>query len=388
MSSPITLFWRTIILYAFFGEFLFIYPLYAVMFQDFGLDSGDIATLFIIWSLSRLVLEVPSGALADVFSRKRLLIISQILRIGGLFLWMLVPTFYGFMLGFICWGIAEALSSGTLEAFVYDELAATGQKSLYSKLRGQMRTASEVAIALAGIGASLSIVLGYDFILWVSIASVTLCLLCILRIPPAKKRESTGEIAYWMTLKQGIAATYRSPFLRKTIFLLGAAIAIFGSLEEFFPLFDIEVGLPIWAIGYYVALLSVSAAIGSLYSHKFEQLSTKTLTTFLILSSLMLIATAQIATVPILLLIIPFYLLFVPTTTALEAKMQHRISTSVRATISSVYGFLIEVGAIATSLLVGWLAQWSYAFAFFIAGMLLLTCSILYRLQASRQNKY
>lgn len=122
-TTPTTSFWRKIVLYAFFGNFLFIYPLYAVMFQDFGLSSVQIATLFIIWALSRLVLEVPSGALADVYSRKRLLIISQTLRIIGLFLWLLVPTFFGFMLGFICWGVAAALSSGTLEALVYDELA-------------------------------------------------------------------------------------------------------------------------------------------------------------------------------------------------------------------------------------------------------------------------
>jgi hypothetical protein len=38
---------------------------YTLLFSDTGLSVWQISSLFIIWSVSSLVLEVPSGAWAD-----------------------------------------------------------------------------------------------------------------------------------------------------------------------------------------------------------------------------------------------------------------------------------------------------------------------------------
>lgn len=45
--------------FSFFDEFILIYPLYAVMFADKGLSATQISTLFIVWSLTSFLLEVP-----------------------------------------------------------------------------------------------------------------------------------------------------------------------------------------------------------------------------------------------------------------------------------------------------------------------------------------
>ena len=52
------------------------------MFLDFGLTISEFATLNLIWAITIILLEVPSGALADHIGRKRLVIISAILMIG------------------------------------------------------------------------------------------------------------------------------------------------------------------------------------------------------------------------------------------------------------------------------------------------------------------
>ncbi|MEO0416686.1 MAG: MFS transporter, partial [Verrucomicrobiota bacterium] len=50
----------------------FYYPIYAIMFIDFGLTQAQFATLNVAWALAIIFLEVPSGALADHFGRKAL----------------------------------------------------------------------------------------------------------------------------------------------------------------------------------------------------------------------------------------------------------------------------------------------------------------------------
>ena len=50
-------------------DLILIYPLYAVMFVDHGVSPSQLALLFAVWSAVGLALEVPSGVLADHFSR-------------------------------------------------------------------------------------------------------------------------------------------------------------------------------------------------------------------------------------------------------------------------------------------------------------------------------
>jgi hypothetical protein len=49
---------------------------YTLLFSDTGLSVWQISSLFVIWSVSSFVLEVPSGACADATSRRRLLVVG------------------------------------------------------------------------------------------------------------------------------------------------------------------------------------------------------------------------------------------------------------------------------------------------------------------------
>ena len=59
--------------YAFLDDLVLLYPVYALLFADTGLPLWQISSLFALWSLTAVVLEVPSGAWADTVSRRRLL---------------------------------------------------------------------------------------------------------------------------------------------------------------------------------------------------------------------------------------------------------------------------------------------------------------------------
>jgi MFS family permease len=102
-----------------------LYPVYALLFADAGLSTGAISSLFAIWSIVAFLAEVPSGALADTWSRRHLYALGALLTGLGYALWIIWPAYPGFALGFVLWGIGGAFASGTLEALVYDELTAS-----------------------------------------------------------------------------------------------------------------------------------------------------------------------------------------------------------------------------------------------------------------------
>lgn len=62
---------RTLYASAFCDEFVLLYPVYALLFSDTGLSVWQTASLFGLWSLTGILLEVPSGAWADRTRRDR-----------------------------------------------------------------------------------------------------------------------------------------------------------------------------------------------------------------------------------------------------------------------------------------------------------------------------
>ena len=120
-------------------DLILIYPLYAVMFVDHGVSPSQLALLFAVWSAVGLALEVPSGVLADHLSRKHLLAAGQLIRAAGYACWLLFPSFWGYLAGFVLWGIKGALQAGTFEARVYDELDRRGAADDYAKVIGRAR---------------------------------------------------------------------------------------------------------------------------------------------------------------------------------------------------------------------------------------------------------
>ena len=57
----------------------FYYPVFTVLFLDFGLSLEQFALLNTAWAFAIVLAEVPSGALADLWGRKRLLVMASAL---------------------------------------------------------------------------------------------------------------------------------------------------------------------------------------------------------------------------------------------------------------------------------------------------------------------
>ena len=59
--------------FKFFDSFILIFPLYTVMFVDAGLKPVEITVCLTAWSVTNFVLQVPSGVIADRWSRRQIL---------------------------------------------------------------------------------------------------------------------------------------------------------------------------------------------------------------------------------------------------------------------------------------------------------------------------
>ncbi len=142
----------------------FYYPVFTILFLDFGLTIEQFALLNTVWAITIVCAEVPSGALADILGRKNLIVTTSLLMIVELSLLAFVPLgngtliFWAFLLNRVLSGLAEAMASGADEAIAYDTLVQEGLEENWPKvLSVQMRVRSIASIATMTLGA-----LAYD----------------------------------------------------------------------------------------------------------------------------------------------------------------------------------------------------------------------------------
>ena len=112
----------------------FYYPVFALLFLEHGLTWEEFGILNGIWALSIILLEVPSGALADTIGRKRLIVLAALCMMIEMLALLFAPmdggasVFFLFALNRIISGVAEAAVSGADEALAYDSLKAVGRE--------------------------------------------------------------------------------------------------------------------------------------------------------------------------------------------------------------------------------------------------------------------
>ncbi len=110
----------------------FYYPVFSILFLDFGLTLSQFAILNAVWAATIVLCEVPSGALADTIGRRNLLVFAGSLMVTEIAIWAFVPRdnlsllFWAFVINRILSGMAEAAASGADEALAYDSLKQHG----------------------------------------------------------------------------------------------------------------------------------------------------------------------------------------------------------------------------------------------------------------------
>jgi MFS family permease len=133
----------------------FYYPVYALLFLDYGLSLQQFGILNGVWAATIVLLEVPSGALADTIGRRRLLLASGVLMVLEMAVLLMAPIDGGgllfalFVLNRVLSGAAEAAASGADEALAYDSLQAAGQEGRWGHVLEKVQRNTSLAFFVA-----------------------------------------------------------------------------------------------------------------------------------------------------------------------------------------------------------------------------------------------
>jgi MFS family permease len=320
-----------------------LYPVYALLFADAGLTTGQISSLFAIWSVVSFTCEIPSGALADVWSRRGLYALGAVLTALGYASWLVWPAYPGFALGFVLWGVGGAFASGTLEAIVYDEAPDD-----YARLIGRAGTAGLLAMLAATLLATpVYAVGGYRAVGIVSIATVTLGGLLALRLPAGSGGEPAdgdGD-GYLGMLGAGLRESVRSRNIAWAV-AIAAAVPAFTALDEYLPLLSRDKGAPTTLVPLLYGLTALAMAAGSALAGRFP-VGARLLAAVLAVAAILLAAGALVPSLLGMVAVSAAFGIVQFTMVLVETRLQQAITGRARTTVLSVSGFLSEILALA-----------------------------------------
>lgn len=320
-----------------------LYPLYALLFTATGLSVAQISALFAIWSAVAVLTELPSGALADRFSRRSCLVAAGALQAAGYVAWVLLPGFPGFALGFVLWGFGGSLASGAKEALLYDGLDAAGAHEQYARVAGWVAAMELVAQLPAALAAAwLFVAGGFPLVGWVSVGTCLASAGVAATLPEPPRGDAGEEAGYLATLRAGIAEAARTPDVR-AVLTAAAVLTAFDGVEEYFPLLVAEWGVPNAAIPLATLPIVLGGTAGAALGGVANRLPRWALGA-LLGAAMVLLAGAGMAAHPVgVAAVAAFYGGYRAVLVVVDARLQERIASRSRATVTSVAGLGTEL---------------------------------------------
>ncbi len=132
-----------------------------------GFSLIELGLLEGIYHVTSFLMEIPTGAIADIWGRKLSRVMGRLIAIVAFLIMFLSGSFIIQAIGFMITAISNNLESGAGDALVYDSLLELDDISSYMSVAGKQeltyQSATIVAFLLAGFLAQYSY--AYVFIL-------------------------------------------------------------------------------------------------------------------------------------------------------------------------------------------------------------------------------
>ena len=346
-----------------------------------------------VLELTVFLFEIPTGIVADLYSRRRSVIVGMALFGVGFVLEGALPVFATMLLAQVVWGLGVTFESGAVDAWVSDELGEhnAGDAFLRATQVGQV-------VSFFGIGLAVlfsRVYLGLPMILGgVGFLAAALFLLLFM---PEKNFSRSPEVghdpfkAMRATFSAGLEVANRKP----VILSIFAITAILGASSEAFDRlytahFIRNIGLPeIFGPALWFGLIAAGSSLLSI-------LVTETVRrrvdlnahvavakALLVLNALLTVCVVAFGLAGNFLVALAFYsaatLLRVVNGPLYRAWLNQSLESGTRATVFSMNGQMDALGQVAGGPLLGLAARaYGMPLTFVLAGLLLLPASYLY----------
>ena len=239
-------------------------PIEKLFMTQLGFTAAAVAVMAAAYAAATPLLEIPSGILADRWSRRGVLMLANGAAALSALVGGLSQNVASYLLSAVILGAYFAMNSGNAEAIVYDTLVEeTGSGEGFERHIGRVHLVNSIALvasAFAGGWLAAALSLRATYLLSVPFALGSVLALIWLREPRRHHAEERRP------LRAQVAITYTTIVRHGGLRTLAVAIALLSALTqmvfEFGPLWLVELRAPASWYGPFTAALVSTLGIG------------------------------------------------------------------------------------------------------------------------------
>lgn len=242
-------------------------------------EIGIAETLFHITSL---MFELPSGALADMFGRKRCLIVSSIMHMIGNVIMILSTN-----LSMVCLSIAfQALcynfSSGSGEALAYDSLKLSKQASEFEQYMSNQLIIYRICSGISTLCAGFALILGHKIAYGVDLVVIALQIMILLTLQEVtldcvKQPNAKNKARLHAEFIRYVKDSFRFVLKEKKVMVFMFANSFVGAIDILLLFFLQaklpECGIPAWGVGPALFFMELGGLAGAKLILKLPKIS-------------------------------------------------------------------------------------------------------------------
>ena len=367
-----------------------------------GLTPVQLILVGTALELSAFVFEVPTGIVADVYSRRLSIIIGYVLMGLGFLVEGFFPSFLPILLAQVIWGLGYTFTSGSTQAWITDEIGEDEANKLF--LRG-----TQVGLFASLIGMGSATLIGANnvaFPIRLGSLGVMLTGVALVFIMPetgfhATPREDRNTWQHmWHTFNQGVKAVRSKPRLMNIVFI-GLFYGLYSEgfdrlwVKHLLDHFELPIIFGNNQVAFF-AVLRVAGTILTILAVRFVEKrvdSTSPLAigrAVFVVTGTISIALIGFALSPLLFLSLGLYLIIsvlrnvqIPLQTA---WVNQKLDSQVRATVHSMFGQVDAIGQVMGGPIVAVIASVGSAVASLVTSGLLLTPALFFVSRANAQS--
>jgi MFS transporter, DHA3 family, tetracycline resistance protein len=368
-----------------------------------GLTPLQLVLVGTTLEISAFVFEVPTGIVADVYSRRLSIIIGYLLMGLGFLVEGLFPFFLPILLAQVIWGLGYTFTSGATQAWISDEVGEEPANKLFLRATRVGLTASLLGMGLAMfIGANnIALPIQFGAIGVIGIGFILIFIMPETGFKPASKEDRNTWQHMWHAFNEGLKSVRARPRL---ITILGVGL-FYGLYSEGFDRLWVKhlldnFDIPIIFGNNQIAFFAVLRIVGSILTILAIRFVEKRIDlgnsltigrAMLLVTGLIAVALIGFAISPLLPLTLGLYLVIDVLRDVHNplnsAWVNQKLDPETRATVHSMIGQVDAFGQIAGGPSVGYVARFfSVVAALATSGMLLLPAMLLVG-RANSQSK-
>ncbi len=349
--------------------FMVAMPIIVLFFQEHGLTLTEVMILQSIYSFSVALFEIPSGFIADVFGRKRTIILSTIFTFIGFLVFSFFGGFYAFAIAQVLVGIGGSLMSGSDSAIIYDTLLETNSKTTYTKIEGRTYAIGNFSEAFAGILGGFLAVGSIYMPIYVQTSILFFSIpIAFTLIEPSMHKENKLDRSFKAVLEVVKFAMVDNQKLKWLIIYSSAMGVATLSMAWFAQPFFKSINIPLAYFGILWAVLNFSAGLTSFNAHLLDKKDNNYKILFYLALSMLtsFIFLGYNASVFGLIFILFIYLLRGLVTPILRNEINENTTSNKRATVLSIRSLIIRISFAISAPILGYIADnYSLAISFY-----------------------